>query len=416
MRAGRSRGFCGAEPGILTHPIAAEQGSTVMRFPIQTAPVSVILPNYNHGRWLRRSLAALVSQVPAPLEIIVVDDGSTDDSVAIIESFRDRHASVRLLRHPVNRGAPAAVRTALAEARGEFLLFAAADDFVLPGLIARGVEALRAHPEAALFCSEVAVVDASGKLAGFRPATPPSRTSGYLSPADVRREIRRSDNWMVGPSVIYRRSHLEEIGYFDESLGTLGDGMATRLLAFRHGFCYEAEVLATWRVHPGSLSAQSSLSVSENQRLVETAGRWISEHFPADVRDSYRRLFERRKRFNMARLWVVLRDGTVNCEAISDLLQWGRLDRAVLRVLARIPLFTGVLVLGWMTLRRLPFSSGALITAFLQRKVVQRATHAAVERELAETPGPTSPGVGPADLAYPGAGPAGPAREVALRT
>ena len=69
-----------------------------MRFPIHTAPVSVILPNYNHGRWLRRSLAALVSQVPAPLEIIVVDDGSTDDSVAIIESFRDRHASVRLLR------------------------------------------------------------------------------------------------------------------------------------------------------------------------------------------------------------------------------------------------------------------------------------------------------------------------------
>ena len=182
---------------------------------------------------------------------------------------------------------------------------------------------------------------------------------------------------MVGPSVIYRRSHLEEIGYFDESLGTLGDGMATRLLAFRHGFCYEAEVLATWRVHPGSLSAQSSLSVTENQRLVETGGRWISEHFPADVRDSYRRLFERRK---------------------------------------RIPVFAGVLVLGWMTLRRLPFSPGALISAFLQRKIVQRSSHAAVERELAETPGPTSAGVGSAGLPCLGAGQAAPAGEVAVQT
>jgi glycosyltransferase involved in cell wall biosynthesis len=386
-----------------------------MRFPIQTAPVSVILTNYNHGRWLRRSLAALVSQVPAPLEIIVVDDGSTDDSVAVIESFRDRHASVRLLRHPVHRGALAAVRTALAEAQGEFLLFAAADDFVLPGLIARGVEALRAHPEAALFCSEVAVVDAGGKLAGFRPATPPSRTSGYLSPADVRREICRSDNWMVGPSVIYRRSHLAEIDYFDESLGTLGDGLATRLLAFRHGFCYEAEVLATWRVHPGSLSAQSSLSVTENQRLVEIGGRWITDHFPIDVRDSYRRLFERRKRFNMARLWVVWRDGAVNCDAISDLLQWGRFDRAMLRLLARIPLFAAVAVLGWMTLRRLPFSPGALIAAWLQRRIVQRSLHASVARELAEAPGPAPAGVVSADLPCLGVAQAAPAGEVAVR-
>jgi glycosyltransferase involved in cell wall biosynthesis len=346
------------------------------------SPVSVILPNMNHAGWLPRSLGALVSQVPAPLEIIVVDDASTDNSVEVIESFRTRHASIRLLRHEVNRGAVAAVKTALKEAKGEFLLFAAADDFVLPGLLARAVTALNTHPQAAFSCSELAIIDRDDKVVGFRPIAAPRRTSGYVSPADVRREILRTDNWIVGPSIVYRRSILQDLGYFDETLGTLGDGLTTHLLAFRHGFCFQAEVLATWRVYSTSLSAKSSLSLAENRRLLQVGADWITRHFPDDVRDSYRKLFDRRLRFNMARHWLLWSDRATGGNAIADLLDWGRFDRAVIRLLGHLPQMSSTFILAWMTLRLRPFSLRAMLGSWWHNNVVQRGRRASLAREL----------------------------------
>jgi glycosyltransferase involved in cell wall biosynthesis len=94
-----------------------------------------------------------LQQSVAPREILVVDDGSTDDSVVLIEAYRRRCDRIRLIRHTANQGAFAAVPTGIAAASGEFLLFAAADDFILPDLIVRAVEAFRANPQAAFFCS-----------------------------------------------------------------------------------------------------------------------------------------------------------------------------------------------------------------------------------------------------------------------
>ena len=159
----------------------------------------------------------------------------------------------------------------------------------------------RDHPDAAFFCSEVAVVDRARQVVGYRPVVPPRFTSGYVSPTAMRREIQRTDNWFFGPSVVYRRRLLAEIGYFDESLGTLCDGLAQRLLAFHHGFYFAAEILAVWMVDPQSLSAQTSMSVTESRRVIDAGTRWIAAHFPADVRDNYRTVFGRRLRFNMAR-------------------------------------------------------------------------------------------------------------------
>ena len=208
----------------------------------------VIMPNFNHAAWLPHALNALLQQTPPAGEIIIVDDASTDDSISIIESFQARHPSIRLIRHETNQGVAAAIKTAMAAVSGEFLLGAAADDYVLPGLFGRAIDALRAHPEAALYCSEVVMVDRNNNILGFRPATRPRTTSGYVSPADARRAIRHSDNWFVGTSVVYRRQRLNEIGNFDHTLGSLTDTMANRLLAFRHGFYFDTNVLSAWRV------------------------------------------------------------------------------------------------------------------------------------------------------------------------
>src|SRR5690242_5673274 len=91
---------------------------------------SIVLPNHNHGKWLRRSVGALVAQTVSSMEILLIDDGSTDNSLEIIADLCRQHDCIRLIRHDVNRGPYVAVRSGLAAARGEFLLLAAADDFI----------------------------------------------------------------------------------------------------------------------------------------------------------------------------------------------------------------------------------------------------------------------------------------------
>ena len=83
--------------------------------------LSVILPSYNHGQWLPRSLGALVAQAGPSIEIVLIDDGSTDNSAAVIADFCRRHDCIRLIRHDANRGPLAAVRDRhRRRARGSF--------------------------------------------------------------------------------------------------------------------------------------------------------------------------------------------------------------------------------------------------------------------------------------------------------
>jgi glycosyltransferase involved in cell wall biosynthesis len=325
--------------------------------------LSVVLPNFNHARWLGQSLRALAEQAGQGVEIVVVDDGSTDESVALIKRLAQIYPFVRLMRHERNMGVAAAIRTGLSAVTGEFLFVPAADDLVLPGLFQCAVSALRAKPEAALFCSQAMLIDAEDRIVGFRPTTFPRSTAGYVSPEGARRAIRTTDNWFVGTSVIYRREFLEAVGYFDDSLGSLADGLTNRLLAFRHGFWFDPRILSAWRRYANSYSGQVAMSQDASEKSLAIASRWIVEHFPDDIRKDYAELFDRRLRYNLARLRLLWGRRGSNGWGLTELLKLGSFDRVAVKVLSRIPLLNTMLVLAWLTLRLRPFGLNALAAA-----------------------------------------------------
>src|SRR5262249_38383972 len=113
--------------------------------------LSVVLPNYNHAEYLPRALDALLSQAQPPDEIIVVDDCSTDGSRDIVAGYAVRHRSIRLIHNEKNVGVIPTLSRGLGEARGQFVYFGAADDFVLPGFFAAAISTLQSHPQAGLF-------------------------------------------------------------------------------------------------------------------------------------------------------------------------------------------------------------------------------------------------------------------------
>ncbi len=165
--------------------------------------VSVIVPVWNGERFLAEALDSILAQEYKPLEVIVVDDGSTDGSAAIAQA-RD----VRYYVQP-NRGPGAARNTGVTAAQGELLAFLDQDDVYLPGKIARQVETLADRPEIGFVFTRIDV---------------------FLEPG-VERPSWLPADWLVAPPVGYcpstlmiRRDAFAAVGEFDTNYSTFSDG------------------------------------------------------------------------------------------------------------------------------------------------------------------------------------------------
>ena len=122
--------------------------------------VSVIIPTYNYGRYLGKALASLRDQTYRNLEIIVVDDGSTDDTKTVVARFGP--GIVYLYQE--NRGVSAARNAGLERAAGEFVAFLDADDYLLPDSVAARAAVLQARPDVGIVFSDTYSCDAEGNL------------------------------------------------------------------------------------------------------------------------------------------------------------------------------------------------------------------------------------------------------------
>jgi glycosyltransferase involved in cell wall biosynthesis len=139
--------------------------------------VSVVIPVHNRARFIADAVGSVLRQTYDDLEVIVVDDGSTDGTVQVVEALADRR--IRIVAHDGNRGIPAARNTGLEAARGRFIAWLDSDDIARPNRLAVQVAFLEAHPEAAMVGSCAGTIAADGsRLRTVR--VPPMR------PADVQ--------------------------------------------------------------------------------------------------------------------------------------------------------------------------------------------------------------------------------------
>jgi len=215
--------------------------------------LSVVIPTYNASRYLVQVLQAIVDQSFHPLEVIVVDDGSTDSSVDVVEDFRRRASNVRLLRHERNLGVASAVHHGLQAAVGDYVYFASTSDRVLPGLFEQSMMLLTRHPQAALSCSDFVAFYSGGPQIAYRIGW--ARDPSFLSPQDLARAIRQKGGYIPGATAIVKRSILLEAGGFNAKLKGHSDWFASLVAGFRHGVCYAPELLAAFRMGlPGSVS------------------------------------------------------------------------------------------------------------------------------------------------------------------
>ncbi len=157
-------------------------GKPLVNSAADSSLVSVGLPVYNGARFLPRALDSLLAQDWSALEILVSDNGSTDDTVAIAEAFARRDSRVCVMRSPVNQGVEKNFARVLGAARGGYFMWAACDDWWGPTFVPRLVAALERTPGAVVAMSAVERVDESGEVLDvvrYSGAEDPSRLSSW---------------------------------------------------------------------------------------------------------------------------------------------------------------------------------------------------------------------------------------------
>jgi glycosyltransferase involved in cell wall biosynthesis len=164
--------------------------------------VSVVIPCFNHARYVGEAVDSALNQAYSSVETIVVDDGSTDDSVSVVRARQ----GVRIVQQ-ANRGLPAARNAGLAAARGELVAFLDADDRLLPAAIDAGLRALADNPSAAFAFGAYRFIDEEGHATSI-----PSPAVWWGTPYEAM--LRQSFIGMHA-TVLFRRSVLETIGGYD---------------------------------------------------------------------------------------------------------------------------------------------------------------------------------------------------------
>jgi glycosyltransferase involved in cell wall biosynthesis len=209
-----------------------------------SAGVSVVIPAYNYARFLPEAIDSVLRQEYPLFEVIVVNDGSTDNTVEILTGYGERVRAI----HQANAGLPAARNTGIRAARFPFVAFLDADDVWLPAMLSGGMATFgRLSDEFAIVACDEEVMDAAGKVKPMRRFDP-----------DWAREITVRDiliQTRFAPSaVIAKKAALEECGGFDPILRSSEDrDMWVRVAARRRVF-RTSEVRVRIRKHGGNMS------------------------------------------------------------------------------------------------------------------------------------------------------------------
>jgi glycosyltransferase involved in cell wall biosynthesis len=176
-----------------------------------TPLVSVIIPNLNYGRYLKKAIDSALTQAYSNIEVIVVDDGSSDGSGAVIASFGTRIRAC----FQENMGPSAARNSGIGLAQGDYLLFLDADDWLLPNAVADLVQGFAAFPDSAIVFGDAELTDEDGAVIGMRVCE--------MTNVPLASLLRR--NPILTLTALVRRRSLESAGVFNP--------------LFRHGEDYD---------------------------------------------------------------------------------------------------------------------------------------------------------------------------------
>jgi glycosyltransferase involved in cell wall biosynthesis len=229
----------------------------------QSLPASIVIVCYNQAQFLGQSIQSALAQTHEPLEILVVDDGSTDQTPAVCADF----PRVLYIRQH-NQGLAAARNTGLRHTTGDYVTFLDADDQLLPDAVDVGLRRLAAFPDAAFAYGAYRNIFSDGSPA---PTETPAKVQ-----ADHYFHLLQGNFIGMHGAVLYRRNALLEVGGFNESLPAAEDYEIYLRMARSHAIASHDNVVAEYRQHDDNMSKDFAFML----RSILAVLRMESKHVP----------------------------------------------------------------------------------------------------------------------------------------
>lgn len=219
--------------------------------------VSVIIPTYNRARFVCKAVQSALDQSYGNLEVLIVDDGSTDDTRSVIEAqYNDSRV---FYIYQENRGQNGARNTALERATGDLICFLDSDNWWLPGKLEKQVEVMRNNPDVDVCYGDIIVVDEEGKEIHRNNLR---RFSGFIT-----RELLRDNCVSINTSML-RRHCIERTGLMDEKRRVAGDYDFWLRLSAEFRFHYMPEYLTCYRVMEDQISTDKHGRFVANEAIL----------------------------------------------------------------------------------------------------------------------------------------------------
>jgi glycosyltransferase involved in cell wall biosynthesis len=206
--------------------------------------VSIVIPTYNRGRFLGEAVASALAQTYRDHEIIVVDDGSTDNTREIASGFPPE---VRYFRQE-NQGVSAARNRGIELARGEYVCFLDSDDMLLPEALEKNVSLMDKYPDAGFSYGQALKIDERGRLFPVQKTSPAGKAYLREGKEQIAHLLFRCDVRTL--TALVRRRCLYEVGLFDTKLRLHEDLDLWLRLSSKFNVGYVGEPLGKVRVHP----------------------------------------------------------------------------------------------------------------------------------------------------------------------
>jgi glycosyltransferase involved in cell wall biosynthesis len=230
------------------------------------ATVGVIIPAFNAARYLPFALESVSLQTFEDWQILLVDDGSTDNTAEVVAPFLERFGSRIQYIKQNNRGLPAARNTAIRASTTEYLALLDADDVWLPCRLEDSIKAFTARPQVGLAYGLVTGIDPEGRLMQTFEG------NRRKAKGNIARQIYMRKVELPCPTMTFRRQCIDEVGVFDETMRATEDRDLWLRIALRYEVAFIPKVIAYYRLSPNSMS-------TDPQRMLQAQLQFINKNY-----------------------------------------------------------------------------------------------------------------------------------------
>lgn len=232
--------------------------------------LSVLIPNYNHGKIIARAIEAIVSQSRLPDEIIILDDGSSDNSWEILQNIQKQHPLIKLMRHPKNLGLMASVKDLVNAAKSEYIWNTAADDHALPGFFERAMKVIDENEGISVVAGNFLHIRGKDGSLINRAAPFNIEQDRYISADFFFKDWMQvlGSSFGLSPGAIYRREAFISVGGYMPLLSHFSDVFLMYTSGLRYGIYYINHDCAAFYDWEGSYHHLAQTNLQEVAKLI----------------------------------------------------------------------------------------------------------------------------------------------------